>query len=168
MRNILRLKRYIMRTIVMPSLLMAVLAVPLCVYNPARVSAQTARPASPRTLSQYQWVLASLAPCSGSACYPQAGGANDTADMYLGTVLGQNTYSGVVSAGVVVVGTSTITLTFLDGNGVAWATTPFPAASSGTIVYPLGALLGVYFARGLSVACSGACSSAQLQVYYQR
>lgn len=166
-KSFMRELRYGAFVLGLPTIVVGLIAC-LCLYNGARMEAQTARPVASKALSSYQWVLTSLTPCSSAACYPQAGGANDTADMYVGTVLGQTTNSGVVSAGVVVVGTSTITLTFLDGNGVAWATTPFPAASSGTIVYPLGALLGVYFAKGLSVTCSGACSSAQLQVYYQR
>lgn len=131
--------------------------------------AQTARPASSKALSSYQWVLTSLSSCVSSACYPKAGGVNDTADMYLGTGLGQNTNSGIASAGIVVVGTSAITLTLTDGNGVAWATSAFTAASTGTIAYSLGALLGTYFQKGLSVTCAGAgCTAAQLQVYYQR
>ena len=132
------------------------------------LSAQTSRPVSSKALSPYQWVLTSLSICVSSACYPQAGGANDTADMYVGTITGQNTNSGVVSAGIVQVA-GAITLTFTDGNGVAWAVSAFPATVSGTTVYPLGALLGVYFAKGLSVTCSGAgCTAATLQVYYQR
>lgn len=132
--------------------------------------AQTSRPASSRTLAQYQWTLSTLTACSSAACYPQAGGANDRADMYLGTVTGPNVNSGsgVASAGFVNVGTSQTTLAFIDGNGVTWATSAFPATVTGSTVYPLGALMGAYFAHGLSVTCTGGCSSSSLQVYYQR
>ena len=129
---------------------------------------QTARPVSPKVLSQYQWSLTSLTACVSAACYPQAGGANDIADMYLGTTLGSSTYRGVASAGFVTVA-GTITLSFIDGNGVTWSSAVFPATASGTTVYPLGALMGAYFAKGLSVQCSGGgCAAALLQVYYQR
>ncbi len=131
---------------------------------------QTARPVSSKALSQYQWSLTSLTACVSSACYPQAGGANDTADMYLGTVLGPNIVSGsgVASAGFVTIA-GAATLAFIDGNGVTWSNPAFTATSSGTTVYPLGALIGAYFAHGVSVTCTGAgCAAATLQLYYQR
>jgi hypothetical protein len=140
----------------------------LVIISASVLQAQTARPVSSKPLSQYQWILTSLSGCVSSACYPQANGANDTSDMYLGTLLGQNTNSGVASAGAVVV-YGAITLTFTDGNGVAWPVSVFPATSSGNTVYPLGAMFGMYFAKGFRVICSGAgCTAAQLQVYYQR
>jgi hypothetical protein len=130
--------------------------------------AQTSRPVGTKALSSYQWVLTSLSACVSSACYPQANGSNDTADMYIGTVLGQNTNSGVASAGAVQVA-GAITLTFTDGNAVNWSVSAFTATASGTTVYPLGALLGLYFSKGMSVTCAGAgCTAATLQVYYQR
>jgi hypothetical protein len=163
----MNMNRYGAFVLGVPTIMVGLIAC-LCLYNGARMEAQTARPVTSKALSSYQWVLTSLTSCTGAACYPQAGGANDTVDMYVGTVLGQNTNSGVASAGVVVIA-GAATLTFSDGNGVAWATSVFPAASSGTVVYPLGALLGVYFAKGVSVTCSGGgCAAAQLQLYYQR
>ena len=140
----------------------------LVIILASALMSQTSRPASSKALSSYQWSLTTLTACASSACYPQAGGANDTADMYLGAVLGQNTNSGVASAGFINVGTSITTVAFLDGNGVTWATSVFPASVSGTTVYPLGALMGVYFAKGLSITCSGGCSTSSAQIYYQR
>jgi hypothetical protein len=132
------------------------------------LTAQTTRPVSSKALQPFQWSLATLTSCS-TACYPQANGANDTADMYLGnTLYGVNSNTGVVSAGFVTVGSSTVTVSFVDGNGVTWNSSVFPATSSGTTTYPLGALLGVYFAKGLHLTCSGACSGTSAQVYYQR
>jgi hypothetical protein len=130
--------------------------------------AQTPRPASSRQLQPFQWSLATLSSCA-TACYPQAGGANDTADMYLGnTLYGVNSNTGVVSAGFVTVGASATTVSFVDGNGVVWNQSAFPATASGSTTYPLYALLGAYFAGGLHLTCSGGCSGASAQVYYQR
>ncbi len=130
--------------------------------------AQTSRPVSGSALRPYQWSLPTLTSCA-SACYPQAGGSNDTHDMYLGnTLYGLNSNTGVVSAGFVTVGTSTVTVSFVDGNGVTWNQSVFPATVSGSTTYPLYALLGAYFAGGLHLTCSGACSSSSAQVYYQR
>ncbi len=140
----------------------------LAVILASALMSQTSRPASTRTLAQYQWSLSSLTACVSSACYPQAGGANDTADMYLGTVLGSSTYRGVASAGFVTIA-GAATLSFFDGNGVLWANPAFTATSSGTTVYPLGAMMGAYFAGGVSVQCTGGgCAAAKLQLYYQR
>ncbi len=139
----------------------------LVIILASALSSQTARPVSSRTLHQYQWSLTSLTSCA-TRCYPQAGGANDTADMYLGTSLGPSQYIGVQSAGFVNVA-GTVTLSFYDGNGIVWSNPVFPATSSGTTVYPLGALMGAYFAGGLSVQCTGGgCAAAGLQIYYQR
>lgn len=143
-----------------------ILALLTCLVTLA--SAQTSRPFAPRTLSAYQWVLTTLTACT-SACYPLNGaGGHDTVDAYFGTVLGPTTGSGIESAGAAIVGTTGITLTFTDGNGVVWSTAVLPAATSGTIVYSLAPLIGMYFANGFSVTCSGGCSTSSLQVYYQR
>ena len=140
----------------------------LVIIAASALMSQTARPASSKALSQYQWTMSTLTACVSSACYPQAGGANDTADMYLGTVLGQNTNSGIASAGFVTIGSSTTTVSFIDGNGVTWNSSVFPATASGTTTYPLSALMGAYFAKGLSITCSGGCSTSSMQLYYQR
>ena len=141
---------------------------PLVIIIASALHAQTSRPVLSKTIQPYQWTLATLTSCS-TACYPQANGANDTADMYLGnTLFGTNSNTGVVSAGFITVGTSTVTISFVDGNGVTWNSSVFPATVSGTTTYPLYALAGAYFAGGLHLTCSGACSGTSAQLYYQR
>ncbi len=167
MRNITRKLHYAIGVIAVPTMFMSLIAA-WYLNNTPRANAQTARPVATRALSSYQWSLTSLTACVSAPCYPQANGANDTADMYMGTVLGQNTNSGVASAGFVTI-TGAATLSFFDGNGTLWSNPAFSATSSGTTVYPLGALMGAYFAHGLSVQCTGAgCAAALIQIYYQR
>ena len=140
----------------------------LVIILASALGSQTPRPALSKTLQPFQWTLATLTSCS-TACYPQANGANDTADMYLGnTLYGVNSNTGVVSAGFVTVGASTVTVAFVDGNSVTWNNSVFAGSTSGTTTYPLYALAGAYFAGGLHLTCSGACSGTSAQVYYQR
>jgi hypothetical protein len=138
----------------------ALLAVFACLMG-----AQTYRPANgvyTNVLRARQFVLTSLTACVSSPCVAE------TSDSYIGAAV-----NGVASAGTVTVGTNPITLTVVDGNSVAWSAAAFAAATSGTVVYPLGALTGLYLAAGFSVSCSdtssgAGCAAAKLQVVYQR
>lgn len=133
----------------------------------------TSRPVSGLGLQGRQMSIANLANCtSASPCKAMVVPGNavvDTGDIYIGQSL-----NGTPNAGQIGVGSAgSVTLVIKDGNGIIWVNATFTAATTGVQNNPLGGIIGLFLARGMSVYCSdsnsgASCAASNLQIYWQR